>query len=725
MTGTQIIKAQSLLLGFSATLWQILLLRAFMTIFYGNELIIGFLLCGWLLFVAFGCWIHDRRPSLKISYVHLMTAFVAAIFLIFTSSKFSRLLLQTPMGEFISLPHMAMFAAPCLAFGCIILGYGYGCLVACLARQSINNPAVKVYIYESCGATIAGLLFTFVLASRVSDFIIVMMLAILIFCCIAVLQKQRWPLVLAIMAMVVTVVYGKKIDFSLSAFYWRSVAPGLELKNAWTSRYGEWAILDWHGEKNLYCNGLKQTVLPDPIENQTLAALLLTQNPGAHRLLLIGGGWGGLAQELTKQDNLDLTYVEMDEKTYYAVIQHRSLVNDGRLCFQDGRRFLQQNEKNFDLIVVNVGRPTTALINRYYTREFFQLAAKRLTPKGVLALTSVPSGENILGAGLKQLNSAVWWGLRSVFNATLPIPGDQAHYFACKASSQLCSNPDSLARRYEELHRQDAHFHPALFEHLLQSERRTNFVQLLEVQVNHNTDMHPVSYYTDLLIWLKQASGLEMGFTWPWEWMWPALILLCLLVRCACRLHAKNSSPILLIMFLGGSLSLSINIIFLLMLQSIYGYVYEGMGAAMALYMAGMAFSAWCFDRSKPNPRFWLPLVLFITMFFLVTLLLIFHFQAQHISLVLFLVLIGFAGMLTGAPFPLATQLDLCSKSVKHRTRIYAADLLGAAVGSLWVNTFSIPLFGFSSTMLWLTALSAWAGLMSIEVRTKAAHGHG
>ena len=719
MTAMQTLKAQSLVLGFSATLWQILLLRAFMTIFYGNELIIGLLLCAWLLFVALGCWAHDRLSCTNLSSSLIVVVFVCTILLVFISVKFSRILLHAPMGELISLPQIALFAIPCIGLSCFILGYWYGHLVKVMAQHNISNPAAKVYIYECCGATMAGLIFTFVLASRLSDFFILILLAAATLSGTALVQKRRSLLALACALLGLGFGYGKQIDFNLSAHYWQSVAAGMKLQSAWTSRYGEWAILDWGGEKNLYCNGLKQATLPDPIDSQLLAALLLTQHANARQVVLIGGGWGGLVQELAKKDSLDLTYVEMDEAAFHHVEKYQSSAQGSRVVFQDGRRFLQQSKNKFDLIIINAGRPTTALINRFYTKEFFLLAAQRLAPDGVLALAAIPSGENVLGAGLLQLNSAIWWDLRQAFKETLVIPGDQACYLACNDRSRLCTNPDTLSMRYGRLHRQDRYFHPAMFKNIMQPERRVRFVHVLESQVASNTDMRPVSYYTDLLIWLKQFSGIHMTNGLPRDWLWPSLYLTGLLTWAIWHFTRKAGRPILLIMFFGGFISLATNIIFLLMMQSIYGYVYEGMGAALSLYMAGMALSAWWQDHRKPNPRFWLPILMFATMLFLFLLMPLLRTLMRHTDLIYFFGLIAVAGLLAGAPFPLATALDSVSGGTARRSRIYAVDLFGAALGSFYINTFSIPIFGFSSTLLGLAGLSALAGLLA-AIRRKA-----
>ncbi len=65
-----------LLMGFSGMAAQVILLRELLTVFYGNELSIGIILAGWLLFEAAGAYAFREKkvrgqtsqPSFLFSY---------------------------------------------------------------------------------------------------------------------------------------------------------------------------------------------------------------------------------------------------------------------------------------------------------------------------------------------------------------------------------------------------------------------------------------------------------------------------------------------------------------------------------------------------------------------------------------------------------------------------------------------------------------------------------
>jgi len=427
--------------------------------------------------------------------------------------------------------------------------------------------------------------------------------------------------------------------------------------------------------------------------------------------LLIGGGMGGLIQELSAGPGIEVTYLEMDADAFQMAKEFVPSLATAKTIFQDGRRYLLQSQEHYDIIIVHAGRPSTALNNRFYTREFHQLASQRLTPTGVFALCGIPSGENVVGSELLHLNSALYQDLSTVFRHLLVIPGDAAHYFAANQSDILCMDPDSLIHRYRSLDRQDRYFHPHMFASLFMPERRTQFTQSLQQVQISNRDERPVSYLLDLLIWLKQVSGLSaLGTTLRPPPILPLGFSVCLLIVLGVSIKKRSAATCQMIMFLSGLTSISLNLIFLLMLQSLYGYVYEGLGLAMAAYMAGMAITAAAVHKGHPSSTRALPVLLLGTMLFLILLMPAFRFFMNHSSLTLFFLVIIGGGALNGAVFPFLNALYLQHHAIAYG-RIYAMDVLGAAVGSLMINSYAVPILGFSATLHWLAGFCALAWL--------------
>jgi spermidine synthase len=83
----------------------------------------------------------------------------------------------------------------------------------------------------------------------------------------------------------------------------------------------------------------------------------------------------------------------------------------------------------YDVILMNMGDPITAQMNRFYTKEFFTYAGQRLLPGGIFSF-AVSGGESMLGPTQARFLGSIKETLRQVFPTTLIYPGDQIRFFA-------------------------------------------------------------------------------------------------------------------------------------------------------------------------------------------------------------------------------------------------------------------------------------------------------
>ena len=110
----------------------------------------------------------------------------------------------------------------------------------------------------------------------------------------------------------------------------------------------------------------------------------------AKNILVIGYGTGSITEAALKIPGVDkVTVIEINEtlmRNLQKIPLFQDLLSTPRLdmVFDDGRRFLMRSNKKFDLIFMSPLRTTTAYANNLYSRQFFQLAAKHLTPQGIL-----------------------------------------------------------------------------------------------------------------------------------------------------------------------------------------------------------------------------------------------------------------------------------------------------------------------------------------------------
>ena len=127
--------------------------------------------------------------------------------------------------------------------------------------------------------------------------------------------------------------------------------------------------------------------------HETMAHPAAIVHPAPKQALIIGGGDGGLAEELLKHNTMErVVLAELDE----AVIEaskaeleavHRNVWDDPRLQVQigDGMAFIDQTQERFDLLVLDLTDPDTPA-GSLYESQALQRMQRVLAPGGALVL---------------------------------------------------------------------------------------------------------------------------------------------------------------------------------------------------------------------------------------------------------------------------------------------------------------------------------------------------
>jgi spermidine synthase len=129
------------------------------------------------------------------------------------------------------------------------------------------------------------------------------------------------------------------------------------------------------------------------VYHENLVHPALTAHPDPKRVLIIGGGDGGAAEEALKHPGVEqVTLVELDGKVvdiakkYFGEIHHGVFESPRlRLLIEDGLKFLAETKERFDVIALDLPDPigpATAL----YEEAFFLHCKRALAPGGGLTL---------------------------------------------------------------------------------------------------------------------------------------------------------------------------------------------------------------------------------------------------------------------------------------------------------------------------------------------------
>jgi predicted membrane-bound spermidine synthase len=138
-----------------------------------------------------------------------------------------------------------------------------------------------------------------------------------------------------------------------------------------------------------FINGQGHGYRPGPFFlAEAIEGLSLTPSP--RKVLIIGFGAGSITEAaLALTEVQQVTVIELCGSAIANLRKFpriASLLSDKRVrvVIDDGRRFLQGNTEQFDVILMDPLRTTTAYSNNLHSRQFFALAGKHLTAGGIL-----------------------------------------------------------------------------------------------------------------------------------------------------------------------------------------------------------------------------------------------------------------------------------------------------------------------------------------------------
>ena len=707
-----------------------------MVAFYGNELCLGVLLSVWLFWVGMGSFLgnkiggKEKYSSIKLSpwYFLLSLATLATVVLI----RFSKQILGTAPAEIVGFFPMFVFSFAVMSFLCLVLGITFVLNSKSWAGDETRIYGVnRVYLWESLGAGVGGFLVTLVLIPIFSNFEIAILLFSLnlIFCALLVTQNLRIKKKSLIWALVILIVFsfpltqsGRKLDRLSAAKEWR----GLPLIYSLDSRYGNISVTKQYEQVTFYENGLMLFSSPDVYSAEEAVHFALLEHPHSRKLLLIGGGMGDALFQSLKYDNLKIDYVELDPeliKTGERFLPEEetwSLNNPRvRIHFMDGRLFVKERLKArdhepYDVVIINLPDPYTAQLNRFYTQEFFQMAAALLKDDGVFSFR-VSSAENYISPELGRYLSSIYQTLRSSFSDVLVLPGSNNVFLACNQGGMLFDDWRIMVERLKQRNISTQFVNENFLPDRL-SPARIDYLKnaIMKSPGRINRDLEPISYFYNSILWSKQFKSFEKPVLIflsriPPVWFIGAVILIFFFILLALRLHrAAITNLTLATIFIAGFTSIFVEIIIVLSFQIFYGYIYSLIGLIFTLFMLGLTGGALVGQRAASRGKVDFKKLVFVQLlqvtFTLVLLITFLLFPLRTFSnlgiAILLLLWITWSGLLGGVIFTLANHIYLEKRSPSQAGTGYSVDLFGSSLSSILASAILLPLLGIPVVLL-------------------------
>jgi len=734
------------LIGLTAMMGQILLMRELLVIFYGNELTLGVMLAAWLFWTGLGSWVLGRLADRARDQIRLLNIAQAVILFLLPAVLFltrnARSVWGLLPGEIVGFEPMLVSAFVLLAPLCLLLGFLFalGCRIFSTRFGGSVRAIGSVYILEAVGASIGGLLLNFLLIRILDPFQIALLIGtfnLLAALLIRMSQAEDGPrhgnriLVGLFLTTALFVMFfggAGRLDWISSRLAWRP----LNLVREDDSFYGRLSVTALGDQRSFFQNGLIMFSTEDAAASEEAAHFPLLTHGRPRRVLLIGGGAGGTVREILKHQVETIDYVELDPLLIevagpYLPPEEWSRLQDPRVRIHhlDGRLFVKRAGQHYDAVIVQLPDPSTAQLNRFYSVEFFREVERILAPGGILSL-SVGSAENYISEELGRFLGCLDKTLGRVFDRVAIVPGETAYFLATDRPEGIRLESEMLTRRLNE---QGIH---TLFvrDYYLFDRLSPGRISFLEESIDRaegmhiNRDFRPVGYLYDVILWstrfrsgFRNLLGILAGMK-TWQIFLPAMSLLVLLPL-VLRRRRSPRLPVLTAVAATGFSEIGFQVVTIIGFQVLYGYVYYQLGLILTSFMIGLVLGAWWINRRLGSLRndllSYLRIQGLVVLYPLLLSLVLMGLAALESGPLLTAGLSGafaffpvLAGFIGGLQFPLANKICLGSAQRVGRTAgmIYGLDLLGSCLGALLVGAILVPALGVLWTCWWMAAMN-------------------
>jgi len=681
-------------LGISSIVTQIILLREFLNVFSGNELIIGLILCNWLLLTGLGSFLGRfsegfKNPVRWLICCQIIIALIPPVQIIVI-----RLLKQlVSPGLILGIGNAFLASLILLIPYCLVSGFLLTLFASLISNRHDAHQIGDIYVLDTLGDIIGGLIFSFIFVYFFNPFQTVAFLLIINLLAAAFLSYSMRRhkisfLVIGILVSSLTIFWRIDLDWTTG----QAMFPGHELLQQSSTPYGNLVITQQEKQITVYENGIPIGSTDNPIAAEEIVHYALSQIPEPKQVMLLSGGLTGALREIEKYRVNRIDYVELDPEILNVAQQVLNIESNQRLKMiaKDARRFVKSVYHEYDAILVDLPDPSTAQLNRFYTSEFFSEVKRALRPNGVFSF-SLSGAENYANPQVRLLSSSVYRSLSSIFPNILIIPGAQQFFVASEQSLDY-----HIVERLKNKGIKTDYVNEDYLLARLTEDRIDAANEIVSAQAALNRDFFPGTYFAHLQYWLSQFGG---------SLLLPAMFVFGIVILLGVLFAGTRQRVVPAALSTSGFAGMGLEVILLIVFQICYGYVYKQIGLMITTFMIGSAAGAWWSGHFRRKPQILmmkLDILLSAIAFFLAPVLLHIqtvenHFLYFVIYPVMFPFLTVIVGFLTGAQFPLAAKLTFHGVE-KTTGNLYAFDLLSASIGALLVGAFCVPLIGITAT---------------------------
>lgn len=675
--------------GLSSVPVQLLTVREFLSQFHGNEITISLVLFSWLLLTGLGSLaakLHRRPgPGLYGGLCVILGLWPLVQLLAVRWGREAVFLHGSDPGFYAVFAFVLVTTAPY----CLLAGFILPCALGVLRDEPRPLTAGGLYITDSIGDILGGVLFSFFLVYWFKPFTVVVLTSILLVGLGMILLAPAGRLLrIALLAPICAFLYvGLDPEVELE-----TLEPGLgEIVRYEESPYGRIVITRDSGTYTLWENGVPLSAGADVAHVEEKVHYPLSQIPDAGRVLLVSGGIGGTLREVRKHNPERVDYVELDPNLTRNARELGLLEPYPGLSVKntDGRRYIRTTDARYDAVILDLPDPDTFQVNRFFTEEFFASVEQRLTRDGVLCF-SLAYYPNYLTDLMRRKLSSIHHAARLHFSEVLVIPGNRA-FFLCRNGPLSRDIPALLeAKSVETLYVSGYYAGNATPDRFAMLERA------VEENEHPNSDFQPRVINIVFQEWFLRHETSPRPFLAGLA----AFTLIYLL-------FARREEFVL---FTTGFATMGAEMLVLFSFQVLHGYVYLKIGAIVTAFLAGLLPGSLLGASRREKGRGRLLAADLVLALLLVGFYVWVRFFGGTVHGFWFLAYGFLFSFFCGFQFPVAA--GLIGEDKGPAASCLAADLTGAAVGTLVVGAMLIPLLGIQTAAVLLILVKVSSNVM-------------
>ena len=664
-------------LGFFSFIIQLVLIREFINLFYGNEFFVCAILFSWLISTGLGSLYYSKlKGKLKFNaeiYFYLAVYF----FLLIVLNRFLIGRIKYP-GEDLNI--FLSFAITFIKIFplCFLIGYIFPFFF-----EKYNLELSRAYMFENLGFIIAGLIFYLFLIKN--NFLISVFFLFILTGFILFYEKKFYGYICVFLGFLIVLFNNKLEKITLNPIFKNENI----IQNIYTYK-GKLTVAKRDNQFNFYYNNKIITSDEETFNNELKIHIPFLFAKRYEEILFAGNSFNGILNEIYKYRPQKVVYLDADEYIYEKSIDY--IKNEFRDNIQksfvknDLSSFVLNTKERFDIMVLNIPPPDSLEVNRFYSKEFLIKIKKLMREKAIL-ISYLKYSSGYLTEEIKRENISYYRTLKDIFNDVIFFPDEENIFIAFN------QKPENNTNFYlEKFKGTNIHLKTIGLDYLkyrLNNDKIDEFKEFIkeDKKTSINSFLKPEIYVYSILNQIrvfypffskfyislmdnKIVSGILLSFFF--------LFLFCFL--------RKYDRVFIRISVLSFSL-ISLEIISIYLFEINFGKPIEGITIIISLIMIGIAAGSAMEKNNNLLYRHILPLSVFSVIGYFLFL----HFSYK----ILLFLLTFFEGFVLGFSFNIFSNKIPPQKG----NLLYGFDLLGSVFGVLFTSLFFIPLFGIKTTL--------------------------